>query len=834
MKDYTQQIDQLLQAMSLEEKASLCSGLDFWHTQPIERLGIPAVMMTDGPHGMRKEDSTDETIGMKRSIPATCFPPAVTCAGSWDPELVGQMGEHMADEARDQQVITILGPGTNIKRNPRGGRNFEYYSEDPFLAGRLAASYIKGVQSKGIGTSLKHYAVNSQEYLRMTISEVVDERTFREIYLPAFEYAVKESQPAQIMCSYNRINGTYSSENKYLLTDILRDEWGFKGIVVSDWGATNDRVEGVKAGLDLEMPSSGGLKDKEVVEAVKAGKLEEAQLDVIVRRMLQYILRYKDEVTPDFHYDYEKSHRLARRIAGEGAVLLKNEGNILPLAKGQKIALLGALAQDSRYQGAGSSLIVPKHLVHLPEVLDEQGQPYEFAAGYTLKEDGYEPKLIAEAVEVAKRNDKVVLFLGLTNNYESEGLDRSDLSIPKGHTELLKAVVKANPNVVVVLVGGAPIEMDWEKDVKGILNVYLAGEAAGEAYYDLLFGDVNPSGKLAETYPLKLEDFIGNQYFRQGPRTVEHREGLFVGYRYYDTAGKEVRYPFGYGLSYTTFAYSDLKLSKSETNADEGLDVSFVVTNTGDRFGKEVAQLYVRDLESTPFRPDKELKGFEKVALEAGESKTVTLHLDRRSFAYYNVEQKDWIVESGEFEILIGASSRDIKLQDKVTVKGDEVKHTDLREIAPAYYHLKEVDAIPDEQFAAIVPVALSDNAPLKKGEFTANSTISDIRVTTVGKIFAKVGLMAIKSNVKNADMTTLLCIEAGFLEVPVRNFVSMTGGLVAVGTVNGIVTMANGKFCKGLCMVLGSLPHILGELRKGSKAAKAEKKAKKKAAKAA
>ncbi len=815
MKDHTQQIEELLKQMTLEEKASMCSGLDFWHTQPIERLNIPSVMMTDGPHGMRKEDSTDESIGMKRSIPATCFPPAVTCAGTWDPDLIRQMGEHMADEARDQQVVTILGPGTNIKRSPKGGRNFEYYSEDPYLAGRLAASYIKGVQSKGIGCSLKHYAVNSQEYLRMTISEVVDERTFREIYLPAFEYAIKESQPAQVMCSYNRINGVYSSENKYLLTDILRDEWGFEGIVVSDWGATNDRVEGVKAGLDLEMPSSFGMKDKDVVDAVKAGRLDEEALNKIVRRMLEYVLRYKDEVTPDFRYDYEQSHRLARRIGGEGAVLLKNDGDILPLAKGKKVAILGALAKESRYQGAGSSLIVPKHLVHLPEVLEAAGQPYDYAEGYTLKEEGFDQKLIDEAVEVAKANDKVIVFAGLTSNYESEGLDRQTLTIPKGHTELIKAVAKVNRNVIVVLVGGAPVEMDWVGDVRGLVNMYLAGEAAGEVYYDVLWGDVNPSGKLAETYPVRAEDYLGDKYFRQGPRTVEHREGLFVGYRYYDTAKKSVRYPFGYGLSYTTFKYSDLKLSKEQANADEGIDVTFTVTNTGSRAGKEVAQLYVKDVESTPYRPEKELKGFQKIALEAGESKEITLHLDRRAFAYYNVDEKAWVVESGEFEILVGTNSRQLPLHATVTIQGDDVKHTDLRAIAPAYYDLKEVDSIPDEQFAAIVPVELSDNAPLKKGEFTVNSTVSDIRVTGIGRIFAKVGLAAIKGNVKNADMTTLLCIEAGFLEVPVRNFVSMTGGLVAQDTVVGIITMANGKFFKGLGMVLRSIPHMLKQLRK-------------------
>ena len=810
-----ERIQRLLAEMTIDEKAALCSGLDFWHTKPNDRLKIPSVMMTDGPHGMRKEDENDKSVGLKTSIPATCFPPAVTCASTWDPQLLGEMGRRIADEARDQQVVTVLGPGTNIKRSPRGGRNFEYYSEDPFLAGRLAAGYIQGVQSTGIGTSLKHFAVNSQEYLRMSISEVVDERTLREIYLPAFEYAVKQAQPATVMCSYNRINGTYASENKYLLTDILRDEWGFEGIVVSDWGATSDRVKGIEAGLDLEMPSSFGYNDKKIVEAVKNGTLSEAALDKVVARMLRFILTQAKQLTPDYRCDYEESHRLARRIGGEGAVLLKNENGALPLEKGKKVAIVGALAKDSRYQGAGSSLIVPKHMVHLPEVLAAAGQPYDYAPGYTLQGDGYDETLINEAVSVAKTNDKVVIFAGLTANYESEGFDRADLDIPKGHIALIEAVCAANPNAVVVLVGGAPVLMPWADKAAAIVNMYLAGEAAGEVYYDVLWGDVNPSGKLAETYPL-ADEGLSDRYFKQGPRTVEHREGLFVGYRYYDAADKAVRYPFGHGLSYTTFAYSDLKLSTLSATADEGVDVELTVTNTGKRDGKEIVQLYVRDVDSTPFRPLRELKGFAKVALKAGESKVVKLHLDKRSFAYYNVDCKDWVVESGEFVLEVGASSRDIRLSQTVTIIGQtDVAHTDLRSTCPAYYHLADVEEIPDAQYAALLGHDLPDNTPLKKGEFDMCSTVRDLKSTRFGRMFAGIGTKILRGTVKDGDMTTMLMMEAGFLDVPIRNFVGMSSGIVSNKIAEGVILRANGHFCKGWAYILSGIPHAIKMLSK-------------------
>lgn len=809
--DYAKRSAELVQQMTLEEKASLCSGLDFWHTKPIPRLDIPSVMMTDGPHGMRKEDPNDHSVGMKKSIPATCFPPACTCACTWDEQLIREMGAHLADEARDQQVITVLGPGINIKRSPKGGRNFEYYSEDPYLAGHLAAAYIQGVQSKGIGTSLKHYAVNSQEYLRMSISEVIDERTFREIYLPAFEYAVRTAQPATVMCSYNRINGTFASENKYLLTDILRGEWGFEGIVVSDWGATNKREDGLAAGLDLEMPSSMGYGDGRIVAAIKSGALDEAVLDEVARRMVTYILRYADQVTPDFHCDYAAGHALARRIATQGAVLLKNEDSILPLAKGEKVAIVGALAADSRYQGAGSSLIVPKQLVHLPDVLQQVGQPYDYAAGYTLKGDGFDQALHDEALQVASANDKVVLFVGLTASYESEGFDRANLQIPTAHSRLVEEICNANPNTVVVLVGGAAIEMPWADRPKAILNMYLSGEAAGEAYYDLLWGDVNPSGKLAETYPLLATDYVGNRYFGCGPQTVEHRESIFVGYRYYDTANKAVRYPFGYGLSYTTFAYDDVQLDAASIYDDQQATLTCHITNTGTVAGAEVVQLYVHDDASTPFRPDKELKGFAKVFLQPGESQEVRFVLDKRSFAYYNTMVKDWTVEDGTFTLLVGASSRDIRQSATITVsQRTPTLHVDYRETCPCYYQISAQEEIPADQYAALLGQELPTNAPLQPGQFDVCSTVRDLRSSRFGRLFAKLGVKLLRSTVKDGDMTTMLCLEAGFLDVPVRNFVAMSSGIVSHRMAEGIVLRCNGHFFKGWAYILSGVPHAL------------------------
>ena len=652
--------------MTLEEKASLCSGLDNWHTKPIERLGIPSIRMSDGPHGLRKEVPNQQT-----SVPSTCFPTAVTTASSWDRELIKQMGQALAKECQAEEVDIILGPAINIKRSPLCGRNFEYFSEDPYLSSQLATAYIQAVQSMGVGTSLKHYAANNQEYRRFTIDETIDERTLREIYLSNFEGAVKEGKPWTVMCSYNRVNGILASENKYLLTEILKEEWGFEGFVVSDWGAVDERVEGIKAGLDLEMPSSYGIGDQKIIEAVKIGKLDEKELDQTVERLLKIIFKAIDNRKRGTTYDKQAHHKLARKIAGESMVLLKNQDNILPLKKEGTIAIIGAFAKKPRYQGGGSSHVNPTKLDNALEEIEKlvQGKAkIIYEEGYNLDNDEMNQELIDKAKEAAKKSNVAIIFAGLPDRYESEGYDRKHMKMPENHNKLIEEVSKVQPNTIVVLSNGAPVEIPWIDKVKGLLESYLGGQAGGGAVADILFGEVNPSGKLAETFPKKLSHNPSYLNFPGEGNKVEYREGVFVGYRYYDKKEIEPLFPFGYGLSYTTFEYTDISVDKKEITDKETIEVKVKVKNTGKVKGKEIVQLYIRDVESKVNRPEKELKGFEKIELAPGEEKTVTFKLDKRSFAYYNTEIRDWYVESGEFEILVGKSSKEIELKETVKV----------------------------------------------------------------------------------------------------------------------------------------------------------------------
>ncbi|MGB4714025.1 MAG: glycoside hydrolase family 3 C-terminal domain-containing protein [Defluviitoga tunisiensis] len=659
-------IKSLIAQMTLEEKASLCSGLDNWHTKPIERLGIPSIRMSDGPHGLRKEVPNQQT-----SVPSTCFPTAVTTASSWDRELIKQMGQAIAQECQAEEVDIILGPAINIKRSPLCGRNFEYFSEDPYLSSQLATAYIQAVQSMGVGTSLKHYAANNQEYRRFTIDETIDERTLREIYLSNFEGAVKEGKPWTVMCSYNRVNGILASENKYLLTDILKEEWGFEGFVVSDWGAVDERVEGIKAGLDLEMPSSYGIGDQKIIEAVKIGKLDEKELDQTVERLLKIIFKAVDNRKRGTTYDKQAHHKLARKIAGESMVLLKNQDNILPLKKEGTIAIIGAFAKKPRYQGGGSSHVNPTKLDNALEEIEKlvQGKAkIIYEEGYNLDNDEMNQELIDKAKETAKKSNVAIIFAGLPDRYESEGYDRKHMKMPENHNKLIEEVSKVQPNTIVVLSNGAPVEIPWIDKVKGLLESYLGGQAGGGAVADILFGEVNPSGKLAETFPKKLSHNPSYLNFPGEGNKVEYREGVFVGYRYYDKKEIEPLFPFGYGLSYTTFEYTDISVDKKEITDKETIEVKVKVKNTGKVKGKEIVQLYIRDVESKVNRPEKELKGFEKIELAPGEEKTVTFKLDKRSFAYYNTEIRDWYVESGEFEILVGKSSKEIELKETVKV----------------------------------------------------------------------------------------------------------------------------------------------------------------------
>lgn len=666
-----EQIKELVGKMTLEEKAGLCSGGDFWHTKAVDRLGIPAIMVSDGPHGLRKQDQAADHLGVNESIKAVCFPTGCGVATSFNRELIGKMGQTLGNECQAENVSVILGPAVNIKRSPLCGRNFEYYSEDPYLASEIATAHINGVQSKHVGTSIKHFMANNQETRRMSVDAIIDERALHEIYLGAFEGAVRQAKPWTVMSSYNKVNGSYVGENKELLTDILRDKWGFDGFVVSDWGAVSDRIKALQAGLDLEMPASGGMRDAQIVKAVQDGTLNENVLDTTCERILNIVYHYMENRDENAVFDLEADHEKAREVAHETIVLLKNEDEILPLKKGAKVAFIGKYAQKPRYQGGGSSHINSKKVTSALDAIAEAGiTNVTFAKGFDDQIDAIDEVLEEEAVEAAAQAKVAVVFAGLPDAFESEGFDREHMRMPECQNRLIDEILKVQPNTVVVLHNGSPVEMPWVNEVKGIVEAYLGGEAVGGAVVDILFGDVNPSAKLAETFPYQLED---NPSYLSGfgsGDSVNYAESIFIGYRYYDKKNMPVMFPFGFGLSYTTFDYSNLKVDKKELSDQETLTVSVDVTNTGKVAGKEIIELYVADKESTVIRPLKELKGFEKVLLQPGETKTVTMTLDWRAFAYYEPKMKDWNVETGEFEILIGKSSEEIVLTETVVVNG--------------------------------------------------------------------------------------------------------------------------------------------------------------------
>ena len=663
-------IKKIVSELTLEEKASLCSGLNAWETKPIERVGVPSIMMTDGPHGLRKQVKGQDHLGIFASVPATCFPAACATASSFDEDLINEMGKALAVECINEDVSIILGPGTNIKRSPLCGRNFEYFSEDPYLSAKMSKAHINGVQELGVGTSLKHYVANEQETLRMCISSEVDERTLREIYLAAFEEPVKDAQPTTVMCSYNQVNGVFACQNEYILTKILREEWGFEGFVVSDWGAVVDRVKGLAAGLELQMPATGGVHDAMIVEAVNKGELSLAVLDRAVERILKITFDtiITDEQKKKHPCDLDKHNALARKIAGECIVLLKNDDNVLPISKDKKVAFVGEFFEKPRYQGGGSSHI---NAYKITPAKDEMGvfENAGYVKGFSIDSDDTDSALLAEAVKLAKVNEICVIFAGLPDRYESEGYDRKHLKLPANQEELIKKIAEVQPNTVVVLHNGSPVEMPWINDVKAVIEAYLGGQATGAAVMDIISGAVNPSGKLAETFPLKLADNPSHLNFPGSRDKVEYREGVFVGYRYYDKKEMPVLFPFGYGLSYSSFAYSGLLVDKDEALDTDTVTVNVNIKNTGKVAGKEVVQLYVAPLSTREVRPLKELKGFKKVSLNPGEEKTVKFELNKRSFAFYDVDIKDWRVEAGEYEILIGSSSRDIHLSKVINVK---------------------------------------------------------------------------------------------------------------------------------------------------------------------
>lgn len=683
-------VKKLVNELTLEEKASLCSGADFWHTEAIDRLNIPAAMVSDGPHGIRKQENLADHMGVAESIKAIGFPTASAMACSFDRDLLHKVGDALGEECVAEDLAVLLGPGINMKRSPICGRNFEYYSEDPVVAGELGAAFVNGVQEHGVGTSLKHFAANNQEWRRMSISAEIDERTLREIYLAAFETVVKKAQPWTIMCSYNRINGVYSCENDWLLNKVLRDEWGFEGLVMTDWGAMDERVPSLKAGLDLEMPDCHGETDKLIVKAVQSGELEESVLDTAVERILTMVDKYltaRKDIDPasmvhplpssvERGYDVAAHHALARTTAEQSAVLLKNE-DILPLQKDKKIAFIGEFAKVPRIQGGGSSHI---NNTSVESALDAAGDSVSYAQGFHIDEETTDETLLQEAITLAKGSDVAVIFAGLPDSFESEGFDRTHLNMPANQNELIARISEVQPNVVVVLHSGSPIAMPWLDKVAGVLQMYLAGQASGGAAVNLLFGDATPCGKLAETFPLHLEDNPSYLNFPGNREKVCYQEGVFIGYRYYDKKKMDVLFPFGYGLSYTDFTYSNMKVTVNGKNAadvdvikeTDEIIVSADITNTGNCDGAEIVQLYIKNPVVYEIRPEKELRDFAKVFLKAGETKTVTFTLNARAFSYYETRIHDWYAESGDYEILLASSSRDIRLQDTVSITGSK------------------------------------------------------------------------------------------------------------------------------------------------------------------
>ncbi len=784
---------EIIDKMKLEEKAALLSGKGEWQTWDFERLGIPSIFCSDGPHGIRKQAGTGDHLGLNPSLPATCFPTAATVANSWNPELGEEIGKALGEEAKALGVDVLLGPGLNIKRSPLCGRNFEYFSEDPYLAGKMAAGYIRGIQSEDRYACPKHFAVNSQELRRMAMNAVVDERTLREIYLTGFEIAVKEGGAHAIMTSYNQVNGTYSNENTHLLKDILRDEWGYDGIVITDWGGSNDHIKGVAAGSDLEMPTPGLDSARQIVKAVKEGRLEEAAVDACVDRLLEAVFKTTADPKRDTkEFDRTGHHALARKAASEGAVLLKNRENILPLKPGTHVALIGDFAFEPRYQGAGSSEV---NATKVDKMIDLIGE-YDLVLVGTSR--GYkrtgerDTVLSKEATDLARAADVVIYCFGLDEISESEGLDREHMRIPQNQISLLEDIYKVNENVVGIISAGAAIEMPWHHCLKGLIHGYLYGQAGAGAMLDIVTGKVNPSGRLNETYPRRYEDTPAFKYYPSEQRNSEYREALYVGYRYYDTAKIDVLYPFGFGLSYTTFEYSDLKATKD--------GVEFTITNTGKQDGAEVAQVYVGMKDSKIFRPDKELKGFKKVFLKAGESKEVKIPFDDKAFRYWNVRTDQWEMEGGTYTIMVGASCQDIRLEAEVSLEGTTESYPYYTNRMPSYYSGK-IGQVSNVEFEELLKMPIPDGT--WSGELTANDAICQMYYAK--SPIARFGykqLTKMKKKSMDAGKPDLNILFV--YNMPFRAIAKMSGGMVSMEMVDGILTIVNGHLFKGLGKTIG------------------------------
>jgi beta-glucosidase len=788
---------ELIELMTLEEKASLMSGKDFWESQDIEHLGIGSMFLADGPHGIRKQAVAADQLGLNEGIPATCFPTAATVANSWNAELGERVGEYLGEEAIAQKVNVLLGPGVNMKRNPLCGRNFEYFSEDPYLAGKMAAGFIRGVQSYGISACVKHFCANNQEERRAVIDTIVDERTLREIYLTAFEIAVKEGRTKAIMSSSNKLNGTYTNEHMHLMRDILRGEWEYKGCVITDWGGSNDRIAGLVAGNELEMPTTAGETDREIVQAVREGKIKEEVLDECVDRILDLTFT-TEEVYKRSHteFDIEKHHRISQKVAEEAIVLLKNEGNILPLSHDKKVAVIGDFAKNARYQGSGSSIVNPTILDNTLDCFDESG----------ITSIGYEPgferygkknkKKIEKACELAKKADVILFYMGLDEVTEAEWVDRSDMKLPDNQIELLNALYEVNQNIIAILHCGCAVEMPWINKIKGLLHGYLGGQAGARAILRILSGDVNPSGKLAETYPLQYEDTPSYANFPGKQVSVEYREGLYIGYRYFDTANVKVLFPFGYGLSYTSFEYSNIEVDQ--------YGVTFDLTNSGGVAGMEVAQLYVGCHSKEIFRPKKELKGFTKVFINAGQTKTITIPFDDKTFRYFNVKTNRWEIEGAEYDIMVGASSVDIRLMKTIMIEGTSAPNPYDKEQLPAYYS-GNVSNVSIQEFEKLLGHSVPAPTWDKTKPLGYNDSISQCQYARswIARLAYHILVFAnwylIKRGKRNLSNTVIMSIY----HMPFRGIARQTGGVINMPMLDGILMVVNGHFFQGLRLFL-------------------------------
>ena len=779
----------IITKLTLEQKCALLSGETVFTTRGYKNAGIPSITLSDGPNGVRKQAGAADHLGLNPSVPATCFPTAATVACSWDPALGEQLGRAMGEEAAAQEVSVLLGPGLNTKRSPLCGRNFEYFSEDPYLSGKLAAAYVRGIQSNGIAACPKHFAVNSQELRRMASDSVVDERTLRELYLTGFEIVVKEAHPKTIMSSYNLVNGTYANENAHLLQDILRKDWGYDGAVVTDWGGSNDHALGVKNGSTLEMPAPGGDAVRELLKAVETGKISESDVDARLDELLTLVLDTHAVENRSRSFDADAHHALARRAAAESAVLLKNDGNLLPLAAGASVAVIGDFAETPRYQGAGSSAVNSIKVDTFLDCLKDSGlHSVGFAAGFDRQGKPDDAKK-AEAVALAKKADTVLLCLGLDEIKESEGLDRADMKLADNQIELLQAVQQANPNTVVIVSAGASLETPWLAHCRALVYGALGGQAGAGAMVDVLTGKINPSGKLAETWANAHADTPAKDNFAGAGRTVQYREGLYVGYRYYQTAGVPVAFPFGYGLSYTSFAYSELKA--------DARSVTLTVTNTGSRAGAEIVQVYAAKPDAQIFRPAQELKAFTKVWLEAGESKTVTLLLDDKAFRYWNTKTDSWEVEGGTYELRVGASSADIRLTAAVEVNGTSAPNPYAGKALP-HYTSGKVQRVPDDEWETL----LGRPIPADTVKIDRNMTLGELnhsRSPLCWLVWAVLTMM-LNASYKRGKPNLNVMFQ---YNMPLRALAKMTSGAISMGMVDGIVLEAKGFWVIGLLKVI-------------------------------